>query len=119
MNAESFWGSETMWLAVGFTGQACFFMRFFIQWISSERQKRSVIPKAFWYFSLGGASIVLIYAIHRQDPVFIVGQSTGFIIYLRNLVLLAREKRENEAATAAATDHAVGDVVGASDSGPQ
>ena len=96
--SESFWNSEAMWLTFGFAGQACFFMRFFVQWISSERQKRSVIPKAFWYFSLAGATIILVYSIHRRDPVFIVGQSTGFIIYLRNLVLLAREEREKKAA---------------------
>jgi len=98
MSNESIWTNETMWLVFGFTGQACFFMRFLVQWISSERQKRSIIPKAFWYFSLGGAAIILVYSIHRQDPVFIVGQSTGFIIYLRNLTLLAREKREKNAA---------------------
>ncbi len=85
---------ETLWLVIGFAGQSCFFMRFFVQWIYSERQKRSVIPVAFWYFSLGGAAILLTYAIHRQDPVFIVGQSTGFLIYTRNLMLLGREKRE-------------------------
>ena len=85
---------ETLWLVIGFAGQSCFFMRFFVQWIYSEREKRSVIPVAFWYFSLGGAAILLTYAIHRQDPVFIVGQSTGFLIYSRNLVLLGRERRE-------------------------
>jgi lipid-A-disaccharide synthase-like uncharacterized protein len=103
MSSESIWANETMWLVFGFAGQACFFMRFLVQWISSERQKRSVIPKAFWYFSLGGAAIILVYSIHRQDPVFIVGQSTGFIIYLRNLTLLAREKREKEAAAEASS----------------
>lgn len=89
--------AETVWLIVGFVGQACFFMRFFVQWISSERQKRSVIPKAFWYFSLGGAAILLVYAIHRRDPVFIAGQTTGFLIYTRNLVLLRKEARERAA----------------------
>lgn len=89
--------TETVWLIIGLVGQACFFMRFFVQWISSERQKRSVIPVAFWYFSLGGAAILLSYAIHRQDPVFILGQSTGFLIYTRNLVLLRREREEKEA----------------------
>jgi lipid-A-disaccharide synthase-like uncharacterized protein len=93
--------TETIWLAIGFTGQACFFMRFFVQWISSEREKRSVIPVAFWYFSLGGATILLAYAIHRQDPVFIVGQSTGFFIYLRNLHLLSLEKKQKAAEAAA------------------
>lgn len=89
--------TETVWLIIGLVGQACFFMRFFVQWISSERQKRSVIPVAFWYFSLGGAAILLSYAVHRQDPVFILGQSTGFLIYTRNLVLLRRERQEKEA----------------------
>ena len=93
--------TETTWLIIGFTGQACFFMRFFVQWISSEREKRSVIPVAFWYFSLGGAAILLTYAIHRRDPVFIVGQSTGFFIYLRNLHLLHLEKKQKEAEAAA------------------
>lgn len=83
--------TETAWLVVGFTGQACFFLRFLVQWLSSEREKRSVIPVAFWYFSLAGATIVLIYAIHRRDPVFIVGQTTGFFIYLRNLYFIRRE----------------------------
>lgn len=86
--------TETLWLIIGFLGQGCFFMRFLVQWISSERQKKSVIPVAFWYFSILGALIVLAYAIHRRDPVFIVGQSTGLLIYTRNLVLLSREKRQ-------------------------
>ena len=86
--------NETLWIGIGLVGQVCFFMRFFVQWIHSERQKRSVIPTAFWYFSLGGAAILLSYAIYRQDPVFILGQSMGFLIYTRNLVLLGREKRE-------------------------
>ena len=92
--------TETLWIAIGLTGQICFFMRFFVQWIYSERQKRSVIPIAFWYFSIGGAAILLAYAIHRQDPVFILGQSGGFLIYTRNLVLLNREKRSQAASEA-------------------
>lgn len=86
--------TETIWIGIGLVGQALFFGRFFVQWISSERQKRSVIPTAFWYLSLGGAAILLAYSIHRQDPVFILGQSMGFLIYTRNLVLLKREKQE-------------------------
>ena len=82
--------TETLWLVLGLIGQTCFFMRFIVQWICSERQKRSVIPIAFWYFSIGGAAILLTYSIHRQDPVFILGQSGGFVIYTRNLVLLGR-----------------------------
>ncbi len=91
--------TEQIWLTVGFIGQGCFFMRFFVQWIHSERHKKSLIPTAFWYFSLMGSMILLTYAIHRQDPVFIVGQSTGFIIYLRNLSLLGKEKRDAAAAS--------------------
>ena len=83
---------ETIWLIVGFVGQGCFFLRFFVQWIQSERQGRSVIPKSFWYFSLGGSLILLVYAVHRADPVFIVGQSAGFFIYTRNLMLLDKER---------------------------
>jgi len=88
--------SEIMILILGFTGQSMFFMRFFVQWLYSEKHKRSLIPTAFWYFSLGGSSLLLIYAIIRRDPVFMVGQSTGFIIYIRNLRLIARERREKE-----------------------
>jgi lipid-A-disaccharide synthase-like uncharacterized protein len=87
--------NETTWLSVGFVGQACFFMRFFIQWISSERKKCSVIPIAFWYFSIAGGIILLTYAIYRRDPVFIFGQSTGVIIYLRNLYFIQKERKNN------------------------
>lgn len=87
--------TETIWLVIGFFGQAFFFMRFLVQWIASEVKKRSYIPKSFWYFSLGGGLILLIYAIYRRDPVFIIGQSTGTFIYSRNLVLLAREGRRS------------------------
>ncbi|MCF6179675.1 MAG: lipid-A-disaccharide synthase N-terminal domain-containing protein, partial [Geopsychrobacter sp.] len=82
----------------GFIGQSMFFMRFFVQWLYSEKHKRSLIPTAFWYFSLAGSSLLLVYAIIRRDPVFMVGQSTGFIIYIRNLLLIARERREKLAA---------------------
>lgn len=99
--------TETYWLVLGFIGQGCFFMRFLIQWIASEGKKQSVIPVAFWYFSLAGASIVLIYAIHRRDPVFIIGQTTGFFIYLRNLHFIHRERRSgagSESASSLASD---------------
>ena len=86
--------SEIAILVLGFSGQTLFFMRFFVQWLYSEKHRRSMIPTAFWYFSIGGSSLLLIYAIIRKDPVFIVGQSTGFLIYTRNLVLIARERRE-------------------------
>ena len=85
--------AETIWKFVGFGGQALFFGRFFVQWIASERSKRSVVPTAFWFFSLGGGTVLLAYAIHRRDPVFIVGQAAGLIIYLRNLWLIYRQRR--------------------------
>ena len=91
--------TAAMWLAVGFIGQAVFASRFIVQWISSERQKRSVIPHAFWYISLAGGATLLVYAISRQDPVFIVGQAGGLIIYARNLRLIARERRVAAAET--------------------
>jgi len=84
--------TETTLLVIGFTGQFFFFMRFFVQWIYSEKQRRSVIPVAFWYFSLLGSMCLLTYAILRKDIVFIVGQSTGFIIYIRNLYFIKKEK---------------------------
>lgn len=82
------------WIVIGFVGQACFFGRFLVQWIASERAGRSVVPRAFWYLSIGGALIVLAYAIWRRDPVFIAGQSVGLVVYTRNLALLRREDRE-------------------------
>ena len=82
------------WLIFGLFGQFLFFMRFLVQWIASEIKKESVIPVSFWYFSLGGAAILLVYAVYRKDPVFILGQSLGFIIYTRNLILIARHREE-------------------------
>ncbi|MDW5377827.1 lipid-A-disaccharide synthase N-terminal domain-containing protein [Halomonas sp. HP20-15] len=84
---------EWLWIAIGFLGQALFSARFMVQWIASERAKRSIVPKAFWFFSLGGGATLLAYALYRQDPVFIVGQGTGLFIYVRNLMLLRREER--------------------------
>jgi lipid-A-disaccharide synthase-like uncharacterized protein len=81
---------DTIWLAVGFLGQAMFTMRFVVQWIHSERQRRSVIPVAFWYFSLAGGAILLTYAIYRMDPVFILGQAAGLFVYGRNLYFITR-----------------------------
>ena len=79
-----------LWLLVGFTGQALFSMRFLVQWLKSEQQKKSVVPIAFWYFSVAGGLALLVYAIHRQDPVFILGQLSGLFIYARNLYLIHR-----------------------------
>ena len=93
------WG-ELVWASVGLGGQALFFMRFFIQWIASERKKESVIPLAFWYFSVGGGAILLTYACYKQDIVFILGQGGGLFFYLRNLVLIYRHKGRLAAAAA-------------------
>lgn len=83
-----------LWLLIGLTGQAFFFSRFFLQWLASEKAKRSVIPMSFWYLSLAGGSVLLIYAIHVGDPVFILGQSTGALIYFRNVYLRLHESAQ-------------------------
>ena len=82
--------TEAMWVAIGLFGQLLFTARFLVQWITSERAKKSVIPMVFWYFSIGGGLILLSYAIYRQDPVFIMGQSMGVFIYLRNIWLIKK-----------------------------
>lgn len=81
------------WLIFGFIGQAMFTMRFLVQWIASERRKESVIPISFWYFSLAGGLIVLAYAIHRMDPVFILAYLPGNFIYFRNLYFIYKKKK--------------------------
>lgn len=86
---------SVVWLAIGFTGQLLFSMRFLVQWMASEKARKSVMPVAFWYFSIGGGLTLLAYAIHRQDPVFILGQAGGLAIYLRNLYFVHKERREN------------------------
>ena len=83
---------ETFWLAVGFGGQVLFFGRFFVQWLASERAKRSVVPTAFWFFSVAGGTVLLFYAIHRHEPVFIAGQTGGLLIYLRNIWLIRNHR---------------------------
>jgi len=85
--------TEQIWLAIGFLGQAFFSARFLVQWIASERARRSIIPVAFWFFSVGGGTTLLFYAIYRRDPVFIAGQAAGLLIYARNIYFILREKR--------------------------
>lgn len=80
--------ANTIWLGIGFLGQAMFSMRFLIQWVYSERERRSIIPVAFWYFSVAGGAFLLAYALYRLDPVFIVGQAAGLLIYGRNLYFI-------------------------------
>ncbi len=83
---------EKIMIVVGFAGQGLFAMRFIIQWLSSEKQAKSVIPIAFWYFSIGGGSVLFLYAIWRQDLVFMSGQGLGLFIYLRNLYFVRRSR---------------------------
>ena len=83
---------ELVWVGIGFAGQALFMMRFVVQWWSSEKAGRVVVPLAFWYFSIGGSLVLVAYAIHRRDPVFIFGQALPLAIYLRNLHLHFRGK---------------------------
>jgi lipid-A-disaccharide synthase-like uncharacterized protein len=82
------------WVVLGFVAQLMFTGRFVLQWIASERARRSVVPVAFWIFSIAGGAMLLIYALYRRDPVFIVGQGGGLLIYLRNLYFIYRERRE-------------------------
>ena len=89
--------SAQIWMIIGFIGQTIFASRFLIQWIVSERASKSIIPNIFWWISILGSFVLLSYAIHREDPVFIVGQSVGFLIYSRNLYLIKKEKtRKNK-----------------------
>lgn len=83
--------TEFWWVAFGLFGQLMFTGRFLVQWIASERAKKSVVPVIFWYFSMAGGLILLAYAIYRKDPVFVLGQSLGVFIYARNLWLIRRE----------------------------
>ena len=84
---------ETVWLGVGFLGQGIFTARFLVQWAVSEKKKDSVVPVAFWWISLGGGLTLLAYSIHKQDPPFIMGQSAGLFVYIRNLMLNSKARR--------------------------
>ncbi|HQS37789.1 lipid-A-disaccharide synthase N-terminal domain-containing protein [Hydrogenophaga sp.] len=86
---------ELIWLMVGLLGQSMFMMRFVVQWIHSERHQKSVIPVSFWYLSLSGGLIVLAYGIHKVEPVIILGQLPGTFVYIRNLMLIRREKESS------------------------
>jgi lipid-A-disaccharide synthase-like uncharacterized protein len=88
---NDWFNSPAAWYALGFAGQVLFGSRFFVQWIASEREKRVVIPGLFWYLSLLGGVALFVYAMHRKDPVFAIGQGAGLVIYARNLALMRRE----------------------------
>jgi lipid-A-disaccharide synthase-like uncharacterized protein len=108
MLSEQFWvwmGSfgihswlELFWVIFGLAGQFMFFMRFFVQWIASERRKQSVVPVAFWYFSIAGGVMLMVYAIYIKSAVFILGQGAGLAVYVRNLVLIYRHRAKVGAA---------------------
>ncbi|MEX0828675.1 MAG: lipid-A-disaccharide synthase N-terminal domain-containing protein [Nitrospirales bacterium] len=90
MDFTSLSTEELVWLGIGFFGQSLFFSRWLLQWFVSEKKEESQIPVSFWYMSLTGSVIVLAYAIHKIDPVFIAGQSVGTVVYIRNLILIHR-----------------------------
>lgn len=92
------WHDSTIWLVIGFLGNALFFSRFMVQWIASERAGRSYIPTMFWWLSIAGSIVLLLYAVHKRDPVFIVAYLPNCIVYVRNLVLIRRQQRESAAA---------------------
>ena len=84
---------EKIFMILGFTGQAMFSGRFLVQWIASEKKKKSVFPHAFWTLSILGILILLIYAIYRKDPVIILCQAFGLIVYIRNLIIIKKNKK--------------------------
>ena len=86
------------WVLLGFVAQAFFTMRFPVQWLASEKAGKSVIPLAFWWFSIGGGLLLLVYALYRRDPVFILGQGFGVFVYLRNLQFVLRARKQGAAA---------------------
>jgi lipid-A-disaccharide synthase-like uncharacterized protein len=93
---------NSMWMALGLVGQAVFSGRFLVQWLASERAGRSIVPRQFWHLSMAGSAILLAYSIYKRDPVFILGQSAGFVIYARNLRLIRRDDARNGALRASA-----------------
>jgi len=93
--------TSAIWLGIGLLGQVLFSMRFLVQWLASERAKKSVVPRQFWYLSLAGGITLLSYAIYRHDPVFIIGQLTGTFIYSRNLYLISADAHASQVDSAA------------------
>lgn len=91
---------DKIWVGVGLFAQAMFSMRFILQWLYSEKQKKSVVPEIFWYFSFFGGAMLLAYAIHKRDPVFILGQSTGLFIYVRNIYFIIAHRKANKISAA-------------------
>lgn len=86
------------WVILGFLAQGLFTMRFVVQWIASERARRSVVPSMFWFFSVAGGALLLVYALYRRDPVFIAGQALGLVVYFRNIYFIVLHGRQTAAA---------------------
>ncbi len=94
-------GAAWVFVIIGFVGQVVFGMRFFVQWLASERAGHSYIPKVFWYLSIVGGMLLFTYACSRKDPIIMMGQSTNLLVYVRNLMLIRKKRREREQKTAA------------------
>ena len=95
------WHDSKVWLVIGLIGNTLFFSRFMVQWIAAERAGRSYIPNSFWWLSIAGSIVLLLYAIHRRDPVFTLAYLPNCIVYVRNLMLIRKRERENAATVAA------------------
>ncbi|CAO3426747.1 lipid-A-disaccharide synthase N-terminal domain-containing protein [Azospirillum doebereinerae] len=89
--------TDLVWVGIGFAAQLMFTMRFVIQWIASEKARRSVMPEMFWYFSLAGGAILFAYSFYRFDPVFMLGQGAGLVIYTRNIYFVWTNKKKSDA----------------------
>ena len=86
--AASHTALELWWIAIGLAAQGLFSARFIVQLVATERSRRSVVPETFWYYSLVGGTLLLAYAVHKRDPVFILGQAFGLVVYARNVYFL-------------------------------
>ena len=86
------------WLAFGLVAQLLFTARFLVQWISSERAGQSVVPMAFWFFSMGGGLMTLVYGVAKREPVIILGQAMATVIYVRNIMLIVKSRRSGSKA---------------------
>jgi lipid-A-disaccharide synthase-like uncharacterized protein len=95
------WHDSRVWLLIGLIGNALFFSRFMVQWIASERAGRSFVPDSFWWLSIAGSVVLLLYAIHKRDPVFTLAYLPNCIVYVRNLMLIRKHARENAVPVAA------------------
>jgi lipid-A-disaccharide synthase-like uncharacterized protein len=91
------WHDSTLWLVIGFMGNALFFSRFMVQWIASERAGRSYIPTMFWWLSIAGSIVLLLYAVHKRDPVFIIAYLPNCVVYVRNLMLIRKQRSDSAA----------------------